>query len=77
MNQIAVRLAQDESLKDQEVYLHEDIKAASIAEKEKGCWECAGINCLIKQNLCAKYKIKRQFDGNCKGKKATFGDLSK
>ena len=77
MNQITVKLAQDVSLKDTEVYSHEDIKAASIAEKEKGCWECAGINCLIKQNLCAKYKVKRQYDGGCKEKKATFGDLSK
>ena len=65
------------ALKDTEIFSHKEIVNASIAEKEKGCWECAGLNCLIKQNLYAKYKVKRQFDGDCKGNKSTFGDLSK
>ena len=37
------------------------------------CW----IKLFNQVNLCAKYKVKRQFDGGCKGKKSTFGDLSK
>ena len=77
LNLIAVKLADDVSLKDKEVYLHSDIKAACSTEKERVCWKCAGINCYIKQQLCIKHKIKRQFVGRCQGKKATFGDLSK
>ena len=52
LNLIAVKLAEDLSLKDKEVYLHPDIKNACFKEKERVCWECAGINCYIKQQLC-------------------------
>ena len=59
LNLIAVKLADDVSLKDKEVYLHTDIKVACSEEKARVCWECAGINCYIKQQLCIKHKIKR------------------
>ena len=39
--------------------------------------ECAGINCYIKQQLCIKHKVKRQFVGKGQRKKALFCDLSK
>ena len=78
VHQIAAKLIlQDPSLKDTEIFSHEEIVTASTAEKAKGCWECGGLNCLLKQNLCKEFKVKRQFIGGCKGKKATFGDLSK
>ena len=35
------------------------------------------MNCLVKQNLCKENKVKKQYLGSCKGKRATFGDLSK
>ena len=52
LNTIAVKIAQDTSTKDDEVYLHPDIKNACYQEKEKVCWGCSGINCFIKQTLC-------------------------
>ena len=35
------------------------------------------MNCFLKQQLCRKHNIKRQFLGKCAGKKATFGDITK
>ena len=69
-------ILQDPSLKDKEVFSYEKIIAASTAAKAKGCWGCSGLNCLIKQNLSKENKIKKQYLGTCKGKRATFGDLS-
>ena len=77
MHQIATELIlQDPSLKDKEVFSHDKIIAASTAAKAKGCWGCSGLNCLIKQNLSKENKIKKQYLASCKGKSATFGDLS-
>ena len=35
------------------------------------------MNCLVNQNLSKENKVKKQYLGSCKGKRATFGDLSK
>ena len=77
LNKIAVKIAEDTSFKDKDVHLHPDIKDACLQDRERVCWACAGINCYIKQTLCKNHRVKRQFLGQCKGKKATFGDLSK
>ena len=58
LNGIAVKLADDATLKDKEVHLHADIKNACNAEQQRVCWESAGINCYIKQKLCHKHKVK-------------------
>ena len=54
LNLIATKIAEDPSFKDKEVYMHPNIKNACQQDKEKVCWECAGVNCYIRQQHCYK-----------------------
>ena len=76
LKKIAVKIAEDPAFKSKAVYLHPEIKEACSQEKERVCWGCAGVNCYIKQKLCQKHNVKKQFFGTCKGKQANIGDLS-
>jgi len=76
LNKIAVKIAEDPTFKDKDVYLHPDIKEACLQEKERVCSGCASINCYVKQTLCKKHNIKKQYYGKCKGKRANFSDLT-
>ena len=72
LNTIAAKIAQDTSSKDKDVHLHPDIKDACSKEKERVCWECAGINCYIKQQLCKRQNIKRQISWYLQGKEGNL-----
>ena len=49
-----------------------DIKEENI----KSCYCCASPNCWIKQRICIKLGVPKQYVNGCTGKIAKFGDLS-
>ena len=66
------KLSQDEANKI--IVIHDHPAIVKLEEKARSCWDCGSLNCLIKQNICAQQKIKRQTLGKCTGKKRTFGN---
>ena len=75
IDNIALKLAEDTSLKDDKVYSHKDTLEALNKRKAKMCWSCRSMNCLTKQKLCFKHKITKSYVGKCTGKQLTFNDL--
>lgn len=73
---VAVEKAKDTANKELDVYRNADIAEACKKEGLKVCWACASPNCYIKQTLCNKLGIPKQYVNGCKGKIAKFGDLS-
>ena len=66
----------DTTLKDKEVWRDTDIAELVKKEKHNSCYCCASPNCLIKQRICIKLGVPKQYVNGCKGKYAKFGDLS-
>ena len=55
IDNIALKLAEDTSLKDVKVYSHKDILEALNKRKARICWCCRSMNCLT------KHKLSREF----------------
>ena len=68
--------AKDLTIKDNEVWRDTDIAEVNRKEKINSCYCCASPNCLIKQKICMKLGVPKQYVNGCKGKVAKFGDLS-
>ena len=68
--------AKDPTIKDNEVWKDTDIAKVNKKEKINSCYCCASPNCLIKQKICNKLGVPKQYVNGCKGKVAKFGDLS-
>ena len=77
LDDIALKLAEDTSLKDVKVFSHKDIIEALNKRKARVCWCCRSMNCLTKQKLSFKHKIAKAYVGKCKGKQLTFSELLK
>ena len=77
LKKIAEEKAKESANKELEIYKNPDIMEACRKEGHRVCWECASMNCLIKQLICKKLNKPKQFLGSCTGKPAKFGDLSK
>ena len=62
LRKVVDKLSKDEANKDMVIHDHPDI--IKLEEKARSCWSCGSINCLTKQLICSKQKIKRKYKGN-------------
>ena len=58
---LALKLAEDPANADAKVVLHDDIQALLKTKKKRVCWCCRTANCLIRQTISTKLKIRRKF----------------
>ena len=72
---LATKLAEYPANKVAKVGLHKDIQALLKQKKVRVCWCCRSSNCLLRQDLSFKNKIKKRFSFSCKEKQISFEEL--